>query len=236
VRIGRIVDLSHPVTTGMPVYPGDPAVRLTPAATIGNHGFNVLDVHMGSQSGTHVDAPFHFVEDGTRVDRMALGQFLAPAVIVDVRHIGERSAIMWDNVAPAGDRLGPDRMVLLHTGWSRFWGTDRYLDHPYLDADAAERLVAAGVRTVGIDALSTDATVRDGDHPTGFATHHVLLGADCAIIENLADLDAVDWPDPFVSVLPLKLEHGDGAPVRAIAFQVVNEHGDFLTADSSPSG
>ena len=68
MRIAQATDLSHLLKTGMPIYPGDPAVEITPAATIVPDGFNVLNVHFGSQSGTHIDAPFHFVSDGSTID------------------------------------------------------------------------------------------------------------------------------------------------------------------------
>ena len=66
--LGPIIDLSHPLRTGTPVYPGDPEVVVSPAATAAADGYNVLHVTMGSQSGTHVDAPFHFLADGARID------------------------------------------------------------------------------------------------------------------------------------------------------------------------
>jgi kynurenine formamidase len=111
-------------------------------------------------------------------------------------------------------------MLLLHTGWDAHWGTDAYFDHPFLDGDAAERVVAAGVRTVGLDALSLDETVPGGEPAGGFAAHLAVLGAGGVIIENLRGLDAVRAAEPVVSVLPLRLAGADGAPVRAVAFDV----------------
>jgi kynurenine formamidase len=216
----RIVDLSHTVDEHTTVYPGDPQISFAPAATIAEDGFNVLHVHLGSQSGTHVDAPFHFLDDGARIDELDLEMFLGRAVVVDASTAGPREEIGWEHFEPVIDRLGPGVLVLLHTGWDRHWHSERYFEHPYLAVDAAERLIATGVRTVGIDALSIDETVLGGAHPTGFATHHVLLGAGGVVIENLTRLAELDWPDPFVSVLPLKLGAADGAPVRAVAFEL----------------
>ena len=83
-RVKRIVDLSHPIDADTQVYPGDPIPRLSPATTIDRDGYNVLNVSMGSQTGTHVDAPYHFLADGPRIDAMELSMFLAPAMVVDV--------------------------------------------------------------------------------------------------------------------------------------------------------
>ena len=217
-----IVDLSHPLDDDTPVYPGDPVARFSPATTIGEHGYNVLNVRMGSQTGTHVDAPYHFLEDGARIDELPLDLFLAPAVVADVRGKGPHQPITWADLAPVADRLGPGRMLLLHTGWDAHWGTDEYFDHPFLDGDAAARVVAAGVRTIGLDALSLDETVLGGEPAAGFAAHDAVLGAGGVIIENLRNLAAVRSAEPVVSVLPLRLAGADGAPVRAVAFDIAS--------------
>ena len=214
----RLVDLSHPVHDGMPVYPGDPAVRLRPAATLADHGYNVLHVHLGSHSGTHVDAPYHFVADGARVDELPLELFVGPAVVADVRGVGPRGRIAWADLEPWAARLGPGRPLVLRTGWSEHWGSDRYADHPFLTGDAARRLVAAGVRTVGVDAFSVDETGTSGAPADGFPAHEALLGAGGVVVENLTNLGALDGvADPWLSVLPLRLAGADGAPVRAVA-------------------
>ncbi|SDC43450.1 Kynurenine formamidase [Geodermatophilus telluris] len=214
-----IVDLSHPLDDDTPVYPGDPVARFSPATTVAADGYNVLHVRMGSQTGTHVDAPYHFLEDGLRIDEVPLDHFLGPAVVADVRGKPPHGRIEWADLAPWADRLGPGRILLLHTGWDAHWGTDAYFDHPYLTGDAAARVVAAGVRTVGLDALSLDETVLGGEPADGFAAHLAVLGAGGVIVENLRDLGRVPAVDPVVSVLPLRLAGADGAPVRAVAFR-----------------
>ncbi len=215
----RIIDLSHKIDDDTPVYPGDPPVRLTPAATLAGDGFNLLHVRMGSQTGTHVDAPYHLSDAGARLDELPLELFVGPAVLVDVRGRRPRSPIGWEDLAPVADRLRPGRILVLHTGWDQQWGSDAYFDHPHLTGQAAERIVASGVRTVAIDALSVDETVPHGAPPAGFAAHEVLLGAGGVIVENLTNLDAVREP-AVLSVLPLHLARADGAPVRAVALEL----------------
>ena len=215
----RVVDLSHPLDDATPVYPGDPPVRLTPARRLERDGYRVLHVHLGSHSGTHLDAPSHVVEDGATVDGLALDLLVVPAVLVDLRDLGPREPVGWERLAAYAR---PGRAVLLHTGWSRHWGTPAYAEHPYLSADAAQRLADAGVRTVGIDAPSIDATSINPTSidPTGgdgLAAHRALLGAGGVVVENLTGLAAVDHPAPVLSVLPLALRGGDGSPVRAVA-------------------
>ncbi len=206
----RLVDLSVPIVTGMPVYPGDPAVTIGPALTVAEHGVNVLHLDMGSQTGTHVDAPFHIDDALPRLDELPLERFAGPAVVIDARGLAPRTPIVLTEA--------PDTaIVLIATGWSAHWGSEDYLAHPYLTAESASLLVEAGVRTVGIDALSVDPTPAED-----FPAHRILCGAHAVIAENLRSLDVLLDAQASghaieVSLLPLRLPGADGAPVRAVA-------------------
>ncbi|WP_119729338.1 cyclase family protein [Thermomonospora amylolytica] len=208
------VDLSVPVVTGMPVYPGDPQVEATPALTVAEAGVNVTRVHLGSHAGTHVDAPFHVDDSWPRLEDVPLDRFAGEAVVMDVRGLPPRAPIGPD-LLPRG--LRPGRVLLVVTGWSRHWGTPDYLAHPYLTAETCERIVAAGVRTVGVDALSVDRTPEPGDDGFSLAAHRALLGAGAVIVENLTGLDRLAGAGRAeVFAFPVRLT-GDGAPVRAVA-------------------
>ena len=220
MRVTRLVDLSVTVGPSTVVYPGDPRPELSVHSTIARDGFNLLDVRMGSQSGTHVDAPYHFEEDAPRIDEVALERFLGPAVVVDATAAGPRGRITWAYVEPVAELLGPGTVVLLHTGWASRYGTPDYFAHPFLDAYACRRLLDLGVRTICVDAINLDETP-DDDHPgEGFPVHHLVARAGGVIGENLRNLEQVDWADPFVLCLPVKLAGADGAPVRAVAVQL----------------
>ena len=218
MRVTRLVDLSVPVDAGTQVFPGDPVFASQPHTTVAADGYNVQAVRMGSQTGTHVDAPFHFAPDGLRVDELDLTRLTGPAVVVDVRGRAPRSRLTWDDVAD--DRISAGSIVLLHTGWSAHYGTPAYFDHPFLDADACRRLLAAGVRTIGLDAPNIDLTPTDDDPGEGYPVHHLVAAVGGVICENLTNLAAVGVPDPFLSLLPLRLTGADGAPVRAVAMEL----------------
>ncbi|MFD0000787.1 cyclase family protein [Nocardia sp. NPDC127526] len=210
----RIIDLSVPVETGMPVYPGDPEVRIEPALTVTADGVNVLHLSMGSQTGTHVDAPVHIDDSLPALDALPLDRFIGPAVVVDARGLAPRSAIGLEYFE---GRVAAGQVVLIATGWSAYWGTYAYQGHPAPTPEAAAYLVECGVRTVGIDALSVDPTPAQ-DIPV----HRILCGAHAVIAENLTNLDRVLAAQELghrieVSLLPLRLARADGAPVRAIA-------------------
>ena len=209
----EIVDLSHPLTTDMPVFPGDPEVTIRDAATLDADGFRVMELHIGSHSGTHIDAPSHFIGQGATIDQVPLGQFIAPATIVHLDTMEPDTAI--DQERFHGVELG-GRIIVLHTGWDRYWGGDHYAHHPFLSAAAAQLLVDAKVMAVAIDAFSVDPThLTDHDFPA----HMALLGAGIPIAENLRGIDQITWDNPVVSLLPLRVQGGDGAPVRAVAWR-----------------
>ena len=220
MRIRRIVDLSVPVGPGTVVYPGDPEPRLTVHSTVERDGFNLLAVQMGSQTGTHVDAPYHFDDATERLDELPLERFLGTGVVVDASGVGARGRITWEHVAPVEHRLGPGTVVLLRTDWSRHYGEPEYFDNPFLDADACRRMLALGVRTFCIDAINIDETPDEAHPGEGFPVHHLIAEAGGVIGENFRNLDRVDWPDPFVMCLPIALERADGGPVRAVAVEI----------------
>ncbi|MFF7970049.1 cyclase family protein [Streptomyces sp. NPDC007905] len=216
------LDLSVPVVTGMPVYPGDPGVTVSPALRAPADGVNVLTLHLGSQSGTHVDAPYHVDDAWPRLDELPLDRFAGPAVVADVRGLPARSPITPDRLAPALAALAaaPGALLLLVTGWSEHWGTDAYLAHPWLTPEAARACLEAGARTVAVDALSVDPTPQPGDSDAdvGLPAHRVLCGAGGVIAENLTGLDRLVGARAVeVFLFPLRLPGADGAPVRAVA-------------------
>ena len=210
------VDLSHPIEAGMQTYPGDPAVEVAPHATHDADGFHVDAVRCGSHTGTHVDAPAHTEPGGRTLEAYPVERFVRRAVVADCTHLGARESI------PASSVPGPDAdadLVAFRTGWDDFWGTETYLDHPYLSAATAEACADRGF-DVAVDTLNPDPTPTDDagdagdDEPTDFRIHHTLLGDGRLIFENLTNLDRVGERFEF-RAYPMALA-SDGAPVRAV--------------------
>ena len=221
-------DLSRPIETGMPVYPGDPEVTLTPDASHGTDGYATSELRTGTHAGTHVDAPRHTLSEGATVDEFAPGRFAFDARLVDLRPLEPREAITaaalsdavegWNDTSDSGVDL-----LVLRTGWAARWGSDRYRDHPYLTEAAAAQCRDRGVG-VGVDAFGPDPTpTAEGtdaapasDEPDGTPAHDVLLKEGLPIVENLRGLDRL--PARFrLYAFPLRLRGGDGSPVRAVA-------------------
>lgn len=207
-------DLSHQFTDGMQTFPGDPGVSVRAAKTFEADGYRVTDLECTSHAGTHVDAPAHTEASGKTLAELPLDRFVFDAVKVDCRDLGARDPIPPERV-PTTDA----DCVLFQTGWDEHWGTDRYLDHPYLAPETA-RLCADRGYAVGTDTLNPDPTPspnrRDAE-PEGYPAHHALLGEELLIIENLTGLDQP--PERFeLRATPLPLGT-DGAPVRAVAVE-----------------
>jgi len=170
----------------------------------------IAAITLVGNTGTYVDAPFHFHADRADVAQLPLERLVnVPIVMIQVR---DRSEVSADDLGER-DRLW-GRAVLVHTGWSRHWGTDRYLDFdcPHLRADAVDALVDANVAVVGIDSLNIDDP-SDPDRPA----HNRLLGADIPIIEHLTNLQAVPDAGARLTAVPPPARGMASFPVRAIA-------------------
>lgn len=205
------VDLSHSIETDMQTYPGDPAVVVGQHANHDDDGVHVEAIECGSHTGTHVDAPLHTEPDGKSLTEFSVERFVFDAVRVDCRDIGAREPIPAARIPTVDADL-----VAFWTGWDTHWGTDRYLEHPYLSTDAAETCVQREF-DIAVDTLNPDPTPTEtasGDIPDGFGVHHALLGNELLILENLTNLGTVESRFEL-RAYPMAIG-SDGAPVRAI--------------------
>jgi arylformamidase len=194
----EIIDISVPIRTGMVVYPGDPEVRLERVSSIADGATaNISKLDLGVHSGTHVDAPVHFIEGAAGADALPLDVLCGPCEVVAVGALDES---VLDVVAEGVER------VLFKTSNSELWARDSFSEtFERLNGAAARGLVERGVRLVGVDYLSV------GDDEV----HHALLGAGVVPVEGL-DLRGVEPGQYELECLPLRLVGSDGAPARAI--------------------
>ncbi|NJE85018.1 cyclase family protein [Thermococcus sp. CX2] len=185
-----IIDLSISIGEDTPVYPGDPEVKVKPWARIERDGYYMNALRLGEHTGTHVDAPAHFIPGGKTVDEMPLEKFMGPGLVIDVRS-GE--GLVGLEEVPDSGFLG--RVVLFLTGGRE------------LSPEVALFLVAEGARAVGTDAMSI------GDD----AVHKILLSEEVPIFENLTNLELLVGKEFTFIAFPLKVRGGSGSPVRAVA-------------------
>src|SRR2546423_5962779 len=209
----KIYDISVPIAPGLtPTYPGDPGIEVGSWAAIARgDAANVSILNFGAHTGTHIDAPAHFIEGAGRVSSLPLDALVGEARVIEIP--ADARAVEASHVEESA--LGGATRVLFKTRNSGFWASDegRFReDFTFITPDAARALVAQGVRLVGFDYLSVEEFGSNN-----FETHHVLLSNGVVIVEGL-DLSAVCGGVYELICLPLKIAagSGDGAPARAI--------------------
>ena len=206
------IDVSVPLRSGMVVWPGDPPVRIEKAFDI-DHGdeCNMSKVSMGTHSGTHMDAPLHYIKGGKGLDDMPFDASIGPARVIEIR---DEESIKVEELIPHGICQG-ERILLKTRNSSRCWDKDVFFeDFVHISQKAAEFLIDRRARTVGIDYLSVG-----GFNPEGSRTHFTLLEAGIWVIEGL-NLSALEPGNYHLICLPLKMLKSDGAPARAIVKKV----------------
>lgn len=206
--MARTYDITLSIRRGMVIYPGDPAVEVEPHSRIADgDDANVTALSMGTHTGTHVDAPSHFIEGGTPVDELALERLIGPAAVVRVDP--EVTAIGEAELRAAGID-GAERVLLRTRNEALLDRSDFDEGFAHLTGDGARYLLEAGVRLVGIDYLSIEASDAED-----MVAHRTLLERDVVVLEGL-DLREVPPGRYDLICLPMKLEGLDGAPVRAV--------------------
>ena len=202
----RIFDVTVPLAPGMLSYPGDPPFEIEPVHELGGAPFTLSRMVLTTHSGTHVDAPAHFLAGGATVDQLPLEILLGKARVIE---LSTRERV--DRADLEALDLADDLRVLLKTRMSGQMLKAGYQeDHLYLTVDAARYLAQAGLKLVGFDYLSID---RFGS--ADFPAHHVLLEAGVVLVEGL-DLSEVEAGEYEMSCLPLRVGGGDAAPARVV--------------------
>ena len=202
------IDVSVLVRAGMPYWPDNPPVHIERQLDIERGDVaNVSSLRMGSHTGTHMDAPLHFLDDGKGLDEMEFEATIGPARVVEIEDpVSVTAGELQDKDILAGER------ILFKTRNSTYaWSSTSFVeDFVYIAKGAAQYLASRRVRTVGIDYLSVGGFKKDG-----VETHRALLEAGIWIIEGL-DLARVASGKYDLICLPLKIERSDGAPARAV--------------------
>ena len=205
----EIYDITVPIRSAMPVYEGDPGVKIEPwSAFAKGDSSNVSMLSFGAHTGTHVDAPAHFIEGARRIDAVSLDVLIGPARVLRVPDDANEIDPEFINRC---DLNGVER-VLFHTRNSTFWNEGFRKDFTHLLPEAAQLLVDRGIKLVGTDYLSIEK-FHSGHH----RTHLTLLSNNVVIVEGL-NLSEVSAGDFELICLPLKIAEGagDGAPARAV--------------------
>jgi acyl-coenzyme A synthetase/AMP-(fatty) acid ligase/kynurenine formamidase len=214
------VDLTHPIRHGMLSFPSPnhPSPEVTVLARHETQGRMTRRLVLGTHTGTHLDAPLHFIPGGESVEAIALGRLIGPANVANLSDHGALEEVSRAALERALDGAPRHPRLLLRFDWSTHFGDASFYSHsPYLSEDACRWLLDVGVNVLGMDTPSPDDPRHVQDSATDSPNHHLLLGAGVVLLEYLTNLDRLDT-EVFLVALPLPVEGADGAPMRAIAF------------------
>ena len=217
----RIVDLTLTIHEGMQTFPTHwhPFVEIT---QLGRHGIEDRETRklvLGTHTGTHVDAPRHFIPGGMTIDEIPPDVFVGPATVVDFSMVAPQTEIGTATLAAAVGNESCERLILRYD-WSDQLGTMRYYsDHPYLSEDAATWLVSRGCRLLAMDTPMPDNPKHGRGCPKDSPNHKILLGNNVILVEYLANTRSIAKRSVEILVAPLKIERGDGAPARVYAVE-----------------
>ena len=203
--MGKLIDLSQTIMDDMPVYPGDMETKLYRVKRFETDSYNDFRLETCMHAGTHMDSPMHMSGKTGYISGLPLDIFAAEGCLLDARDM--RTIGMKSEYA---DRVTENSIVLIYTGYDRFYGEEKYYaDHPVVDEDMCRFFAERKIKAVGIDLPSPDR------YP--FPVHRALFENDICIIENLTNLDRLINVKNFEFIaFPLKI-NADSSPVRAVA-------------------
>ena len=216
--IKQIIDLSTALGAGTRLFPGMEPVVCRQVKTHAQRGVQVSRVEMTVHSGTHTDAPLHFLPGADDITRVELEQVCGRAMLLDLRHLKPGSGMGAAELEKCDPGLKPGDIAIINTGYEHYEDAASYC---WVEPDAARWLVEKQIKCLAMDILSTDPVHR-GAGPAGPHTHpahHILLGAGVILVECLVNLDALPKGPLFFVCMPLKLENCEASPARAAVIE-----------------
>ncbi len=208
----KIIDLSHPITHQMGVFPADPAVGVLRHHNYQN-GYMVSQFIMGTHTGTHIDVPIHRIPGGNSVDIVPIDKFTGCAYVMPLEGLeplADINAALLDKFA---DKVKDVDCVIMKTGWSSHFGKDDFFSSfPGITEDGVAWLIDHGIRLIGLETPSVNAIKH-------LEIHKLLLEKSIVIVESLTNVDALKQEYVRFFAVPLKLQGLDGSPVRAFAIE-----------------
>ena len=212
----KVIDLTLTVSNKIPTFPGSPQPNFIPWENVKEDGYNLELLFLSSHTGTHMDAPHHFLEKGAKIHEISLKKLVSEAALIQSRKSSGQSITKTDiqKFEKKHGKIEGFSSVIFQTGWQRNLQKKYYFTkNPGLSVSAAKYLASKKISLVGIDSPSIDLGKDDK-----FSVHQIFAKKGILIVENLANLDKIKSSKFHLVVLPLKLKNATGSPVRAIAF------------------
>ena len=208
------IDLTLTISESIPTFPGSPKPQFPLWSTLKNDGYNLELLFLSSHTGTHLDAPYHFVKNGQKIHQISLDRLIGKAILIKIKKarnipITKSDITLFEK---NNGKIPNHSSVFFFTGWQQNLKKDNYFtENPGLSVSAANYLVLKKINLVGIDSPSIDLGKDES-----FSVHDILSKNNILIVENLTNLNKVPKEFNF-TILPLKLKDATGSPVRAVA-------------------
>jgi len=212
----KIIDLTLTVSDEIPTFPGSPQPSFIPWENVKEDGYNLELLFLSTHTGTHMDAPYHFLEKGAKIHEISLKKLVSETVLIKSKKKGGESITKTDiqKFEKKHGKIDGFSSVIFSTGWQRNLQKKYYFTkNPGLSVSAAKYLASKKINLVGIDSPSIDL-----GKDSKFSVHQIFAKKGMLIVENLANLEKIKSSKFHLVVLPLKLKNATGSPVRAIAF------------------
>ena len=211
----KLIDLTLTISESTPTFPGSPKPQFILWSDIEDDGYNLELLFLSSHTGTHLDAPYHFVKDGIKINQIPLDRLIGKAILIKLKKTKNTPITKSDitSFEKKNGRILNHSSVFFFTSWQKNLKKDYYFtENPGLSISAAKYLVSKKTNLVGIDSPSIDLG-KDGS----FNVHHILSKNNILIVENLSNLNKISSKEFSFTILPLKIKNATGSPVRAIA-------------------
>jgi len=211
----KVIDLTLTISENIPIFPGSPKPNFINWESIEKDGYNLELLFLSSHTGTHIDAPYHFLKKGQKIHQIVTKRLVTEAVLIKIRKSSDEAITKTDieRFEKKHGIIDDGSTVIFHTGWQKNLQKRYYfIKNPGLSISAVKYLASKKINLVGIDSPSIDLG-KDGK----FSVHHILAKNGILIVENLANLEKIDSEKFHLIVAPLKLKNATGSPVRAMA-------------------
>ncbi len=209
------IDLTLTVSESTPIFPGSPNPQFIPWSDVEHDGYNMELLFLSSHTGTHLDAPYHFVKNGLKIDQISLDRLIGKAILIKLKKLKNSSITKSDIILfeKKNGKIPNCSSIFFYTEWQKNFNNNNYFtENPGLDTSAAKYLVSKKINLIGIDSPSIDLGI-----DASFAVHRILSKNNILIVENLTNLNKIITKEFIFTILPLKLKNATGSPVRAVA-------------------
>jgi len=209
------IDLTLTISKSIPNFPGSPKPQFILWSNIENDGYNLELLFFSSHTGTHIDAPYHFIKNGLKIHQIPLDRLMGKAILIKLKKTKNERITKLDIISfeKRNGIISNNSSIFFFTGWQKNLNKNNYFtENPGLAISAAKYLVLKKINLVGIDSPSIDLGKDES-----YNIHHILSKNNILIVENLSNLNKISSNEFNFTILPLKIKNATGSPVRAVA-------------------